>query len=195
MESSLQRRGLWPVAGVDEVGRGPLAGPVAAAAVILEPCDIPPGLNDSKAMSAKARETAYDLIMEKALAVAIAFVSAVEIDSTDIRQASLAAMSRAVRALSLTPCYVLVDGRDAPKLICPREAIVKGDATSLSIAAASIVAKVVRDRLMDRLATVVHPAFGFERNAGYPTKEHLRALADYGATPFHRLSFRPLCRK
>jgi ribonuclease HII len=194
LEGALQSRGLWPVAGVDEVGRGPLAGPVAAAAVILRPCVLPAGIDDSKAMTARGREAAYDIIMEKALAVAVAFVPAAEIDATDIRRASLAAMARAVQALSLTPCYALIDGRDRPDLICPGEPIVKGDATSLSIAAASIVAKVTRDRLMSRVAAAVHPAFGFQRNAGYPTKEHLRALAAFGPTPFHRLSFGPLRR-
>ena len=193
MEASLRRRGLWPVAGVDEVGRGPLAGPVAAAAVILDPRNIPPGLDDSKVLSAKAREAAYELIMESALAVSIAYASAAEIDATDIRKASLAVMSRAVHALSLAPAHVLVDGRDLPDLICPGQAIIKGDATSLSIAAASIVAKVVRDRLMSHVATVVHPAFGFERNAGYSTQQHFQALAAHGPTPYHRLSFAPLC--
>jgi ribonuclease HII len=189
METSLRRRGVWPVAGVDEVGRGPLAGPVAAAAVILDPRNLPPGVNDSKALSAKARETAYDLIMESALSVSLAFASAAEIDATDIRRASLVAMSRAVRALSLTPLHVLVDGRDLPELICPGEAIIRGDAASLSIAAASIVAKVARDRLMRRLSSNVHPDFGFDCNAGYATRQHRAALTAYGPTPFHRLSF------
>jgi ribonuclease HII len=189
METALRRRGVWPVAGVDEVGRGPLAGPVAAAAVILDPRNLPAGVDDSKALSAKARDTAYELIMESALAISIAFATAVEIDETDIRRASLAAMSRAVRALSLAPLHVLVDGRDLPELICPGEAIVRGDATSLSVAAASIVAKVARDRLMRRLSKTVHPDFGFDCNAGYATRRHREALIAYGRTPFHRVSF------
>jgi ribonuclease HII len=195
MEISLRHRGLWPVAGVDEVGRGPLAGPVAAAAVILDPRNIPPGIDDSKALSAKAREAAYERIMESALAVSIAYASAAEIDATDIRKASLAAMSRAVRALRPAPVHALVDGRDLPDLICPGEAVVKGDAASLSIAAASIVAKVVRDRLMSHVGTVVHPAFGFDSNAGYLTRRHCEALAAHGPTPYHRLSFGPLCEE
>jgi ribonuclease HII len=190
VETSLRERGVWPVAGVDEVGRGPLAGPVAAAAVILDPGNLPSGVDDSKKLSAKARDAAYELIMERALAVSVSFAPASEIDSINIRRASLAAMSRAVRALSLAPAYALIDGRDVPELICAGEAIVRGDSTSLSIAAASIVAKVSRDRLMLRLAAIVHPDFGFERNAGYPTQKHREALTNYGPTPFHRLSFR-----
>jgi ribonuclease HII len=190
-EIGLLRDGVWPVAGVDEVGRGPMAGPVAAAAVILDPKRLPRGIDDSKALTAKAREAVFDRIMESAFAVGVAYVSAAEIDATDIRKASLAAMSRAVKALSSPPAHVLVDGRDLPELPCSALAIVKGDAASLSIAAASIVAKVTRDRLMRHVATH-YPGYGFEDNVGYFTKQHRAALALLGPTPFHRMSFAPL---
>ncbi|MGA8172411.1 MAG: ribonuclease HII [Methylocystis sp.] len=190
----MRGRSLWPVAGVDEVGRGPLAGPVCAAAVILDPDNIPSGLNDSKAMTPKAREIAFDRIVDAALATSVAYVTAAEIDATDIRKASLKAMARAVGGLSVAPAYVLVDGRDLPELPCGGEAIVKGDAKSQSIAAASIVAKVTRDRLMRRLAEEF-PGYGFETNAGYGSKQHLAALATLGPTPFHRMSFSPLRRE
>jgi ribonuclease HII len=191
IEKRLRRGGVWPIAGVDEVGRGPLAGPVAAAAVILNPRNLPDGVNDSKALNPKERETAFASIMARALAVSIAFVPAEEIDATDIRKASLAAMSRAVAGLAIRPVHVLVDGRDLPALPCPGEAIIKGDALSLSIAAASIVAKVARDNAMKQLAAL-HPEFGFETNVGYAAARHLLALSELGPTPFHRLSFSPL---
>ena len=192
-EAELRRKNLWPVAGVDEVGRGPLAGPVCAAAVIFDPCNIPDGLNDSKAMSPNSREIAFARIVESALATSFAFVTAAEIDATDIRKASLKAMAQAVAGLSIAPAYVLVDGRDLPRLSCPGSAIVKGDAKSLSIAAASIVAKVTRDGLMRRLAEE-YPGYGFETNAGYGSPRHLAALAALGPTPYHRMSFAPLRR-
>jgi ribonuclease HII len=191
VELGLLRDGVWPVAGVDEVGRGPLAGPVAAAAVILDPERLPRGINDSKALTPKEREAAFDRIMEKAMAIGLSYASAAEIDATDIRKAALAAMARAVKALSLAPAYVLVDGRDLPDLSCSALAIVKGDAASLSIAAASIVAKVVRDRLMRHVA-MHYPGYGFEDNVGYFTRQHREALAALGPTPFHRMSFAPL---
>ena len=190
-ELGFRRRGLWPVAGVDEVGRGPLAGPVVAAAVILDPDNLPAGVNDSKALSVKQREAAFENIMTSARAVGLASVTASEIDRLNIRQASLAAMARAVDALVLTPGYVLVDGRDRPPLSCPSSPIVKGDSISLSIAAASIVAKVMRDALMRRLATL-YPEYGFETNVGYASKQHLNALDIHGPTPLHRFSFAPL---
>jgi ribonuclease HII len=193
VENESRRKKLWPVAGVDEVGRGPLAGPVCAAAVILDPANIPDGLNDSKAMSAKSREIAFARIIESALATSFAFVTAAEIDATDIRKASLMAMERAIAGLSVAAAFVLVDGRDLPGLPCPGSAIVMGDAKSLSIAAASIVAKVARDSLMRRLAEE-YPAYGFETNAGYGSPRHLAALASLGPTPYHRMSFSPLRR-
>jgi len=191
LESRLRRQGVWPVAGVDEVGRGPLAGPVAAAAVILDPARLPAGVDDSKALSAKQRDAAFDLILSTAHAVSVAFVTAAEIDAMNIRRASLAAMARAVAGLSRAPAFVLVDGSDPPPLACPCRAIVKGDASILSIAAASIVAKVARDAMMRRLAAA-YPDYGFETNAGYAARRHLDALEKIGPTPAHRLSFAPL---
>ncbi|MGB8276822.1 MAG: ribonuclease HII [Methylovirgula sp.] len=191
-EKTLHKKGLWPIAGIDEVGRGCLAGPVAAAAVILDPSDLPDGLNDSKCLPAEIRETLYEEILRRAHAISVAFVSAADIDQINIRQASLAAMRRALAALAVAPRYVLIDGNDLPQnLVCPGETIVKGDSLSASIAAASIVAKVARDRLMVRLCRS-HPAYGFSRHVGYATQEHLAALAQHGPSPYHRLSFSPL---
>ncbi len=191
-ERALLRQGAGPVAGVDEVGRGPLAGPVAAAAVILDPIHLPRGLNDSKALSAPVREVLFDVVMERALSVSVAFASAVEIDALNIRQATFLAMRRALAALATAPGYVLVDGNDWPSdLCCAGETIVKGDASSVSIAAASIIAKVSRDRLMHRLC-VHHPVYGFSRHVGYATRQHRAALAEHGPCPVHRLSFAPL---
>jgi ribonuclease HII len=194
VERGLMREGAGHVAGVDEVGRGPLAGPVAVAAVILNPSDLPRGVDDSKALSAAEREKLFEIILRKALSVAIAFASAEEIDALNIRGATLAAMARAVNALSVRPAFALVDGCDWPSgLCCGGRAIVKGDASCLSIAAASVVAKVARDRMMIRL-DALYPDYGFARHVGYGTKVHLEALARCGPTPFHRLSFAPLRR-
>jgi len=191
-ERAAMRRGFRLVAGVDEVGRGPLAGPVAAAAVILDPGNLPRGVNDSKALRARAREIACEEIFTRALAVSIAFVEAAEIDRVNIRQASHMAMRRALAGLSEQPAWALVDGNDMPAdLGCPGETIVKGDAQSLSIAAASIVAKVMRDRLMARMH-LRHPAYGFHLHAGYATRAHLEAIAARGPCEIHRMSFSPL---
>jgi ribonuclease HII len=190
-EQELAAQNLWPVAGLDEVGRGPLAGPVMAAAVVLDPHDIPDGLDDSKRLSAEARVALYEEIMARALAVAVASASAMEIDRINIRQASLTALRRALAALAVMPRYALIDGNDLPgDLACPARAIVKGDMLSVSIAAASIVAKVTRDRLMARLCEV-YPVYGFSRHAGYATREHLDAITQHGPCPFHRVSFSP----
>ena len=179
------------IAGVDEAGRGPLAGPVTAAAVVLNPADIPPGLNDSKALSAAKRELLFDLIHAKA-SVAIGWASVAEIDALNIREAALLAMRRAVEGLGFVPDVALIDGNACPKgLPCRGVTLVKGDAKSLSIAAASIIAKVARDRLMAGLAKA-HPGYGWEVNQGYPTAAHLAALQDMGVTPHHRRSFRPV---
>jgi ribonuclease HII len=193
LEARLRRQGVWPVAGVDEVGRGPLAGPVAAAAVILDPQRLPTGLDDSKALKPAEREAAFERIVTRALAVSVAFVTPAEIDAMNIRQATLAAMARAVSGLSQAPAFVLVDGADPPRLSCPCRAIVKGDAATLSIAAASIVAKVARDSMMRRLAAH-YPDYGFDTNVGYAAQRHLEALQKVGPTPLHRLSFSPLRR-
>jgi ribonuclease HII len=191
VEQNLLERGIWPVAGIDEAGRGPLAGPVAAAAVILDPRKLPRGLNDSKRLTPNERERLYEELMRNAIAMAVAFVSAAEIDRIDIRQATFSAMRRALFALSVAPRHVLIDGIDLPPgLGLPAETIVKGDAASSSIAAASIVAKVTRDRLMRRLCGL-YPAYRFSKHFGYATKAHLAAIAEHGPCSFHRLSFRP----
>jgi ribonuclease HII len=181
-----------PVAGVDEAGRGPLAGPVVAAAVIFtERKRIPKGLNDSKQLNEQARETAYAAIMACGAIVGVGEASVDEIDLVNIRQATHLAMARAVRALGLAPMFALVDGNDAPALPCPCDTIVEGDAKCLSIAAASIVAKVTRDRMM-RALDEDHPGYGWRTNKGYGTEEHLLALNRLGPTPHHRRSFAPV---
>lgn len=180
------------VAGVDEAGRGPIVGPVVAAAVILNPNNLPAGINDSKKLSAAKREALFETIKSSAIAYCIASASAQEIDEINILQASLLAMQRAVSGLSQTPSHALIDGNQTPKLLpCPATTLVSGDAKSLSIAAASILAKVTRDRMMEELAET-YPHYGWERNAGYPTAAHLAALAAHGITPHHRRSFRPV---
>lgn len=191
LETEARLAGLWPVAGVDEVGRGPLCGPVTAAAVVLDPDLIPPGIGDSKTLSAAKREALAGAIMATARSWSVAHATVAEIDTLNILHASHLAMERAVAGLGIAPGFVLVDGNRLPKsLPCPARAVVKGDAKSLSIAAASILAKVVRDHLMVDLAQQ-HPGYGWERNAGYPTKDHLAALLNLGVTPQHRRSFRP----
>jgi ribonuclease HII len=190
-ETTAHARALAPVAGVDEVGRGPLAGPVTAAAVILDPARIPQGLGDSKALSSTKRERLFAEIMGSAQ-VSVAHATVEEIDALNILRASHLAMQRAVAGLAIPPAHVLVDGNLIPAGLQGRaEAIVKGDAKSLSIAAASIIAKVTRDRIMVDLAQQ-HPGYGWEINAGYPTKQHLEALLNLGVTPWHRRSFRPV---
>ena len=187
-EASL-RSGATCVVGVDEVGRGPLAGPVTAAAVRLDPFRLPEGLRDSKVMSAAARERLFDWLMEHAM-VSVAHASVEEIDRLNILRASHLAMERAVAALPAD--HALVDGNLIPRgLACTSLAIIKGDARCLSIAAASVVAKVTRDRIMVDLAQQ-HPPYGWDRNMGYPTKAHRQALLDFGVTPFHRRSFAPV---
>ncbi|WP_134681256.1 ribonuclease HII [Paracoccus ravus] len=179
------------VAGVDEVGRGPLAGPVTAAAVILNPERIPEGLNDSKQLTAKRRDALAALIMESC-DWCVAHASIAEIDELNILRASHLAMCRALAGLRQRPCMVLVDGNMLPRgLELRAKPVIKGDALSLSIAAASILAKVARDRIMVDLAQQ-HPGYGWEGNAGYPTKAHLQALSDLGVTPHHRRSFAPV---
>lgn len=191
LEEDLARRGLWPVAGIDEAGRGPIAGPVAAAAVVLDPENLPVGLDDSKQLLPEVRERLYGEILLRALAVAVGFASVDEIDRVNIRQATFLAMRRATFGLNVVPRHALVDGNDFPPgLAAPGEAIVKGDAASLSIAAASIVAKVTRDRLMRRLCRHF-PAYGFSRHAGYATEAHLAAIAEHGPCPYHRITFSP----
>jgi ribonuclease HII len=191
LERALLRQGVWPIAGIDEAGRGPLAGPVAAAAVILDPKNIPKGLNDSKLLAPDVREALYEEIVARAIGVSVSFASAAEIDAINIRQATFAAMRRALAALAVLPSHVLIDGNDLPPcLVCKGETLIKGDTKSASIAAASIIAKVTRDRLMRRLCSV-HPVYGFSRHAGYATRAHLAAIAEHGPSPYHRLTFAP----
>ena len=190
-EEAALARGHRLIAGVDEVGRGPLAGPVTAAAVILDPARVPEGLADSKQLTEKRRNALYDEIFAVAT-VSIAHASVEEIDRINILRASHLAMERAVAGLSLAPDHLLIDGNMIPRgLAVSAEAIVKGDARSLSIAAASIVAKVCRDRLMVDLAQQ-HPGYGWEKNAGYPSPAHKKALRNLGVTPHHRRSFKPV---
>ena len=183
--------GFRAVAGVDEVGRGPLAGPVVAAAVVLDPDNIPDGLNDSKQGTAKRRDALFDQLMAVA-DVCIAEATVAEIDEHNILRASHIAMMRAIAGLSAPADFVLIDGNQTPRgLITPSRTIVKGDTRSQSIAAASIVAKVWRDRLMVDLAQQ-HPGYGWDTNAGYPTAVHKKALLTLGVTPHHRGSFKPV---
>lgn len=191
-EARLQARGFELVAGVDEVGRGPLAGPVVAAAVILDPDHLPDGLNDSKKLTASVRERLFTEIMRHAH-VAIASIPAARIDAINIRQATFEAMVAAVNGLAVRADFALIDGRDVPPLPCPAEALIGGDRRSLSIAAASIIAKVTRDRMMTLLAQT-YPDYGFEKHMGYGTAKHLEALGLQGPTPLHRMSFAPLKR-
>ncbi|MBL8782832.1 MAG: ribonuclease HII, partial [Alphaproteobacteria bacterium] len=175
------------VAGIDEAGRGPLAGPVYAAAVILDPARLPRGVDDSKAMTAEARDKAFDKIMERALAVGIGVASVAEIDEINILQATMLAMRRATEALAIAPAQAFVDGNRAPTLPCPVETIIDGDAKSMSIAAASIIAKVTRDRVMRALDSE-HPYYQWAQNKGYGTADHLVALGLLGPTVHHRQS-------
>jgi ribonuclease HII len=191
-ERTALRRGVWPVAGCDEAGRGPLAGPVVAAAVILDPKRIPRGLDDSKKLTAERREILYDRICARA-EVAVAFASPTRIDRDNILRASLWALARAVAALPIKPQLVLVDGRDRIDCCCDCRPVIGGDALVLSIAAASIVAKVTRDRLMVRIGAA-HPGYGFERHMGYSVPEHFAALQRLGPTVHHRRSFAPIAR-
>lgn len=179
------------ICGVDEAGRGPLAGPVCAAAVILDPARPIPGLKDSKKLAAANRVRLAGEIRCHALAWSVAWASVEEIDRLNILHASLLAMQRAVEALAVRPGLALIDGNRCPVLSMPARAIVRGDALEPCICAASILAKTARDKEMRRLADI-HPQYGFERHAGYPTPEHLAALARYGPSPQHRRSFGPV---
>lgn len=181
------------IAGVDEVGRGPLAGPVVTAAVILDPDNPIEGLADSKAMSEKKRERLFDEIREKALAWAIGRCEVEEIDDLNILQATMVAMQRAVAGLKPQPEHALIDGNRCPKLSCTAEAVVKGDSKVAAISAASIIAKVTRDREMVELDKQ-YPGYGLAGHKGYPTKSHIEALQTLGVTPIHRRSFGPVRR-
>ena len=184
-------KGVGFLCGIDEVGRGPLAGPVVAASVILpEGCHIE-GIKDSKKLSPKRREELFDKIRNNAIAVGLGIVEPILIDRINILQATYEAMRRAILSMRVFPEYVIVDGRPIPNLPLPQEGIVKGDSLSISIGAASIVAKVLRDRIME-MYDLIFPQYGFARNKGYGTKEHIEALFRYGPCPIHRRSFRPV---
>ncbi|HLK09932.1 MAG TPA: ribonuclease HII [Candidatus Binatia bacterium] len=192
LEALLWRLGIPHVAGVDEVGMGPLAGPVVAAAVVLPPGSAIDGVADSKTLTATARERLDAEIRRRAVAVGLGVIEAAEIDRLNIYQAGLRAMARAVAALApVVPGFVLVDGREIPELALPQSAYPKGDSFVASIAAASIVAKVYRDALM-RALDAVYPEYGFARHMGYATRAHLAAIRAHGPSPVHRRSFAPV---
>jgi len=191
LEQALIAQGARHVAGVDEAGRGPLAGPVVAAAAILDPNRIPTGLNDSKKLTPKRRAALFAEIMATARIAIVAAPPAL-IDTLNIRGATLWAMRHAVLGLAVTPDHALIDGRDIPDgLPCPADFVIGGDGKSVSIAAASIVAKVMRDRMCP-VMDCDHPGFAFAQHKGYGTAIHMTALQDYGATPHHRRSFAPV---
>jgi ribonuclease HII len=192
VETRAIAEGLWPVAGLDEAGRGPLAGPVVAAAVILDPKDIPDGLDDSKRLTAEQREALFERILSTALGISLSSISAEGIDTVNILRASLEAMRRALLGLGLQPRLALADGRDIPPgLPCPARALIRGDQRSQSIAAASIVAKVMRDRMMSGCGQI-HVHYGFEAHMGYATPRHRTAIGAHGPIArLHRVSFAP----
>lgn len=187
-ENEAKTKGFNFVCGVDEAGRGPLAGPVCAAAVILPDGMIIDGVNDSKKLTEKKREKLFDVIKEQALAYSIAFATVEEIEEMNILNATMLAMKRAVEGLNLKADYALIDGNRLPPLEIPCEYIIKGDAKSMSVAAASILAKVSRDRLCSEYAEK-YPEYGFEKHKGYGTKAHTEALKKYGPCEIHRMSF------
>lgn len=189
LETEARAQGYCTIAGVDEAGRGPLAGPVVAAAVILPDALAGSGLDDSKKLSPKKRQQLYRVIYQNATAIGIGIVDPVEIDRVNILNASLAAMAMAVTNLSPIPDFLLIDGQFRIPASPSQRPVVKGDALSASIAAASVVAKVSRDALMNRYDHE-YPQFGFARHKGYPTRHHRDALAHHGPCPIHRLSFR-----
>ncbi len=192
IEASLWAQGFTRIAGTDEAGRGPIAGPLVAAAVIL---DFPvPGLNDSKKLTETAREALYERLFAEGHAIGVALKSAGDIDRHGIQYANLSAMIESVGSLSPSPDFVLVDGYNLTGLSHPVMRVIKGDARSLNIAAASVVAKVTRDRIMRDL-DVVYPGYGFAQHKGYGTREHLAALAAFGPCPEHRRSFAPLANR
>ena len=188
LERGLIAQGISPICGVDEAGRGPLAGPVCAAAVILPPELEIPGLNDSKKLTDKRRRALYDVIIENAVAYGIAMVHEQEIDEINILQATYNAMEQAMLQLSVKPAMALIDGNRARPFPVPVQTVVKGDSLSANIAAASILAKVTRDRYMEEMAEK-YPQYGFEIHKGYGTKAHYAALTEHGMSPIHRRTF------
>ena len=188
LENEIYDSGLSPLCGVDEAGRGPLAGPVCAAAVILPRGAVIEGLNDSKKLSEKRREALYDEITAKALAYGIAFASVEEIETLNILEATFLAMNRAIEQLSLRPALALIDGNRSKGIAVPSRCVIGGDGKCADIAAASILAKVTRDRWMLQMA-VRYPQYGFDRHKGYGTAAHYAAIRQYGPSPIHRMSF------
>jgi ribonuclease HII len=188
MERQLHEQGIGLVCGVDEAGRGPLAGPVCAAAVILPETWELPGLNDSKKLTEKKRETLFTLIKEQAVAYGIAFATVEEIEEINILSAALLAMNRAISQLSPAPALALIDGNTTRDIQVPAQSVVGGDGKCACIAAASVLAKVTRDHYMQAQAQL-YPQYGFEKHKGYGTKAHYRALEEYGPSPIHRMSF------
>ena len=189
-ERELRNQGFTLLAGIDEVGRGPLAGPVVTSAVILPESFYLAGLNDSKKLSESKRERFYDAIMQEAIAVGIGIVHSAEIDELNIYQATKKAMAHAIKDLGTMPDHLLIDAMELDVPI-PQLSLIKGDARSVSISAASIVAKVTRDRMMKEYGEK-YPQYGFEKHMGYGTQQHLEALAQFGLTPWHRRSFAPV---
>lgn len=187
-ENKAKEKGYKYICGVDEAGRGPLAGPVCAAAVILPDNTIIEGVNDSKKLSEKKREALFDVIIEKAEAYSIAFATVAEIEEYNILNATMLAMKRAVEGLEIKADYAMIDGNKMPSLDIDGETIVKGDAKSMSVACASILAKVTRDRLLYEYAKE-YPQYLFEKHKGYGTKAHIEAILEYGPCPYHRPSF------
>ena len=187
-EEAAKSRGYQHICGVDEAGRGPLAGPVCAAAVILPEHIIIEGVNDSKKLSEKKREALFDVIRETAVAYCVAYASVDEIEEMNILNATMLAMKRAVEGLKVHADYAMIDGNKLPELSIDAECIIKGDARSMSIASASILAKVSRDRLMYEYAKE-YPQYAFDKHKGYGTKIHKAALLEYGPCPYHRMSF------
>lgn len=187
LENELNLKGFINVGGIDEAGRGPLAGPVCAACVILDKNNIPEGINDSKKLSEKKREALFDKIMETSI-VSYSLVDAKTIDEINIRQATILAMQNAAKGMNVKPDYLLIDGNFTIGLSENESFVIGGDAKSLSIGAASIIAKVTRDRLMEKIHEE-YPMYNFKKHKGYGTKEHIEAIKKYGPCPYHRASF------
>ena len=188
-ETEARKQGFTCIAGIDEAGRGPLAGPVVSAAVILPDNFLCPGITDSKKLSEKKREILFPQIMDRAIAVGVGMADHLEIDRINVLAAALLSMKRALDDLSVAPDHLLIDGKFTIDSPLPQQAIIKGDSLSISIAAASIIAKVTRDRMMKDLSKT-YPAYGFEQHKGYPTKAHKAAIAAHGPCPVHRKSFK-----
>ena len=191
-ENELYEKGINLVGGIDEVGRGPLIGPVVTACVILPKDYILEGLTDSKKLSVKKREKFYDILMKDAISIGIGIVAEKEIDKLNIYQATKKAMAEAVNNMKIKPEHILVDAMPL-ELDIPTTSIIKGDAKSITIAAASVIAKVTRDRMLDELDKI-YPMYDLKHNKGYPTKKHLEAISKYGITKYHRLSYGPVSK-